>query len=278
MTAKKNNKAFVAFIVLAFLVLGVGIYATLPAPEVPVEDASAVVTEEVVPAAGVAEDAAAGSETAFAETPVAEATSETAASETPVADDSGFDLEAIKGERILGNPSAPIKIIEFASLTCPHCADFHTQTLGQVKAELIDTGKAYIVFSDFPLNAPALHATMAARCLPQDKYYDFTSELFAEQEKWAGDANYIVYLRDKAATYGLPADRFKACVENKEIQQSIIDRMEASQKMWQIKSTPSFVVNNKTLISGELPPEEFIKQVNDAVAAPAAAPETKAAE
>lgn len=180
----------------------------------------------------------------------------------------GLDVQKALSERILGNPAAPIKISEHSSFTCGHCGKFHKLSFKQVKAELIDTGKAYLVFSDFPLNAPALHASMISRCLPQhERYFDFVQMLFEEQENWAYEASYLNILKQKAEGYGLDEAGFKACLESKELQDGIVARAKAAQTQWQVSSTPSFVVNNKTLIGGALPPGEFIDKVKAAVTA-----------
>jgi protein-disulfide isomerase len=76
-----------------------------------------------------------------------------------------------KDDRILGNPDAPITIIEYASLTCPHCAHFANEVLPELKKKWIDTGKAKLVLRDYPLDEPALRAAMIARCAPPDRYY-----------------------------------------------------------------------------------------------------------
>ncbi|MGB0720728.1 MAG: thioredoxin domain-containing protein, partial [Bdellovibrionales bacterium] len=85
-----------------------------------------------------------------------------------------IDVDAALSDRILGDANAPMRISEHSSLTCGHCGAFHKHTFKPFKEKWIDGGKAYLVFSDFPLNAPALHAAMAARCLPDTtRYFEF---------------------------------------------------------------------------------------------------------
>jgi protein-disulfide isomerase len=194
----------------------------------------------------------------------------------------GIDVEKAKVERILGDASAPIKIAEHASFSCPHCAHFHKGPLSEFIKKYVDTGKAYIVFSDFPLNAPALHGTMIGRCIPEERYFNYVGDLFNDQEKWAADASYLTYLKSKALEYGLADDKFEACLKSEPLQTALLDRMKAVQKQWQINSTPSFVVNNQVVISGALSYEEFVKKVEEAVvkinnpdAAPAEVPATE---
>lgn len=170
---------------------------------------------------------------------------------------STIDLEAALAERVLGNPDAPVRISEHSSFTCPHCATFHKTTYSALKSEYIDTGKAYLVFSDFPLNAPAMHASMIARCLPIDNYFNFVDMLYARQEEWAFEHNYMDFLTARAGEYGLDSEGVAACMNNRALQEGIVARMQAAQKAWQISSTPSFVINNQTVITGAKPLSDF---------------------
>ena len=178
---------------------------------------------------------------------------------------STFDLATAKTERILGDTSAPIKITEHSSFSCGHCGKFHRETFAEFKKNYIDTGKAYLVFSDFPLNAPALHATMTARCIPEERYFEFTEELFEEQDDWAFENNYLELLESIANAFGLNAEGFKSCVNNEELQNALLQRMRAVQSQWEVRSTPSFVINNQKVIAGSLSYEDFDAAIQDAL-------------
>lgn len=170
-----------------------------------------------------------------------------------------IDLEAAMAPRILGDETAPARIVEFSSLSCGHCAKFHASTLLEIKEKYIDTGKAHVQFTDFPLNRPALDATMVARCLPADQYFAFTEKLFAEQESWAFDQGYVSKLRGYAKEHGMSDSAFKACLASDELRQAIVDRMQAAQKQWNVSSTPTFVINNdpENMVVGAQPLEAF---------------------
>ena len=84
-------------------------------------------------------------------------------------------------DRILGKSDAPVTIVEYASLTCPHCAHFTTDVLPKLKEKWIDTGKARVVMRDYPLDEPALRAAMITRCAPTNKFYAFIDTLFGAQ-------------------------------------------------------------------------------------------------
>src|SRR6185312_15839778 len=88
-------------------------------------------------------------------------------------------------DHVLGKADAPITITEYASLTCPHCAEFDRDTLPKIKKNWIDTGKAKLVYRDFPLDQLALRAAMLARCAPPDRYFAFINTLFQSQDTWA---------------------------------------------------------------------------------------------
>lgn len=176
-----------------------------------------------------------------------------------------LDVSRALADRILGNPDAPIKISEHSSFTCGHCGAFHRKTFKPFKEAWIDSGRAYLVFSDFPLNAPALHASMIARCLPEEHYFDFSQMLLETQEDWAYDVGYMNYLKAKAIEYGLSESAFSSCLQSKELQEGILNRVRAAQNQWEIGSTPSFVINNTTTITGSLSFVDFNKAIEDAV-------------
>lgn len=179
-----------------------------------------------------------------------------------------IDFNVAKRERILGNPDAPIKISEHSSFTCGHCGNFHRTTYAQFKAEWLDTGRAYLVFSDFPLNAPALHASMVTRCAPEDRYFEFVEELFAKQNDWAYGPNYLDYLKQYASQYGMSHKDVDTCINNQDLQKSILDRLRATQVQFEINSTPSFVINNSKTITGALNYEAFNQSIENAVNPP----------
>ena len=168
-----------------------------------------------------------------------------------------IDVEAALKERVMGDVNAPIKITEHSSLTCGHCGKFHETTFKTLKEKYIDTGKAYLVFSDFPLNAPAFHASLSARCIPKDKYFDYIQELFEDQEQWAYEVSYLTYLKKKAADYGLNEAQFNACLGNQDLQKSMLERVRENQTKHGINSTPSFVINDKDKISGAVGLDAF---------------------
>lgn len=162
--------------------------------------------------------------------------------------------------RMLGSPDAPVEVVEYASLTCHHCATFHNEVLPQVKKEFIDTGKVRIVYRDFPLDRVGLEAATMARCLPPERYFPVLSLLFAKQDDWSHANDPIEPLARIGALAGLSRQAYDACRADKALQDSIVQsRFEGEQKHG-VDSTPSFVIGGKTL-KGVLRFEEFKKTV-----------------
>ncbi|HYM03250.1 MAG TPA: thioredoxin domain-containing protein [Stellaceae bacterium] len=146
-------------------------------------------------------------------------------------------------DRILGKADAPITIIEYASLTCPHCAEFDRDTLPKVKAAWIESGKAKLVFRDFPLDGLALRAAMLARCAPPERFYGFIDTLFQSQLTWARAHDPIEALGRIAKLGGMTEEQFQSCMKNEEVSNNVVASENTAQKELGVNSTPTFFVN-----------------------------------
>jgi protein-disulfide isomerase len=158
-------------------------------------------------------------------------------------------VKILPNDYVFGSKEAPVLVIEYASLSCPHCADFSRVAFDNLKTEYIDSGKVKFVFRHFPLNQPALVASMLAECQASDnkgddsKYFSTIKALFKTQDTWAFDANFVEKLEAIAQLDGMSQDRFKKCIADKSLQDKILaDRMEAAKSL-QLHSTPSFFIN-----------------------------------
>jgi protein-disulfide isomerase len=188
-----------------------------------------------------------------------------AAAPHPMLADAKTVLQITKDDRILGNPEAPITIVEYASLTCPHCAHFANDILPEIKKEWIDTGKAKLVLRDFPLDEPALRAAMIARCAPPERYYAFADTFFAAQEKWVRSGDYREALARLAKLGGMGQAEFDTCIKNTELENKIVEgRLRATQEL-EVSSTPTFFVNGSKL-AGAPTREEFEKLLSSLAA------------
>ena len=167
-------------------------------------------------------------------------------------------LDIQEDELILGEKSAPITIIEYASLSCSHCADFHKNTLPELKKEFIDTGKVKMVFRFFPFNLPALRGGMVLECLPSDIRYEYMSALYELQSKWvvrdSAESNKELYKIMQSG--GMEKETFDKCIKDVVLEKEILQGLIDAQNELNIKSTPSFVING-TLIEGNKPIKDF---------------------
>ena len=158
-------------------------------------------------------------------------------------------LDISENDFVIGNDDAPVTIIEYASLSCSHCAEFHTETLPKILEEYVDKGLAKIVFRDFPLNYPALMGSMVLRCVSEDVRYQYQEALYELQSKWV--------FRDTAKTKqelykimqsgGMKKEEFDKCIENVDLENEILVGLMNAQEEFNIKSTPSFVINGEVL-------------------------------
>jgi protein-disulfide isomerase len=170
-------------------------------------------------------------------------------------------------DRILGKPDAPITIFEFASLTCPHCADFDEHTLPKLKAEWIDTGKARLIFRDYPLDEAAVRAATLARCAPPEQFYGFIDALFRSQTNWAQSGKIDTALSKLAKVAGMSDEQYAACMKDAVAQKQVLDsRLEAEQQ-YKVESTPTFIINGVRVV-GAQPYPEFEKILNQAAPKP----------
>ncbi len=146
-------------------------------------------------------------------------------------------------DRILGSADAPITIIEYASLTCPHCAAFHQESLPQVKAGYIDEGLVRLVFRDFPLDRVALKASLLARCMPQERYFAMLDVLFRSQGEWARAADPVAALAQIGRTAGLDQTTVDGCLNDEAETDKIIAGIQTAQDEFQVDSTPTLIIN-----------------------------------
>jgi protein-disulfide isomerase len=167
-------------------------------------------------------------------------------------------LQIATDDRILGSPAASITIVEYASMTCPHCAHFTKEVLPELKRKWIDTGKVKLVLRDFPLDQLALRAAMIQRCAPPDRFYAFAEMFFADQAQWvaADDAN--VALARLAALGGMSRSEFDACLKNTALENRILQQRLVASKNLGVEATPTFFING-TKFAGAPTVAEFDK-------------------
>ena len=164
------------------------------------------------------------------------------------------------GEPILGKTDAPLTIIEYASLTCPHCARFDAQTLPKLRQDWIDPGKAKLVFRDFPLDGLALRVAALTRCVPPSRYFDYIDTLFEKRDSW-------VTLGDKgvaraASLGGLSEAEADACLADSKRLEAIAATRATAEKEYGVDSTPTFFIDGMK-VEGAYPYEDSTQKDQD---------------
>ena len=145
----------------------------------------------------------------------------------------------------LGDPNAKVKIVEYMSMTCSHCSDFHIKTFDEIKTKYIDTGKVYFVIREFPLDPLAAAAFMLARNAPGGKYFEVVSNLFKTQSEWAFVEDPLAGLRNVSKQFGYSPATFEATLTD----QKLLDDLNATRKRggdeFGITGTPTFFINGQ---------------------------------
>jgi protein-disulfide isomerase len=159
-------------------------------------------------------------------------------------------------ERALGSPEAEITIIEYASLTCPHCAHFHEDTYPELKTQWIDSGKARFVYRHFPLDGLALRASALAECMEGERFFGFLDLLFASQQSWSRASDPIKALQNLAKQAGMDEATSEACLTDDAVITQVLTQRQQASAEFGIESTPSFIVNDKK-IAGAIGYGEF---------------------
>jgi protein-disulfide isomerase len=164
-------------------------------------------------------------------------------------------------EQVLGNPDAPVTIIEYASLTCPHCAEFHNEVLPELKERYIAPGKVRLIYRDFPLDQTALAAAALAHCAGPERYFSMLDVLFETQSNWARADDPIAALKRLGKLGGLNEQEMAACLADEQLSEGILRERLAGQNEYDIGSTPTFIIDGKAY-AGSRDVEEFGKLID----------------
>ena len=150
-----------------------------------------------------------------------------------------------KGDMALGKPDAPVTVIEYASMTCPHCARFHAETLKAFKEKYVDTGKVRLIFREFPFDGLALRASMLARCAGAERYFPMLDVLFQQQNQWTRAKDPMAALGQIGRLAGVSPQKFEACMQSEELQNAVVQNRLEGQEKHKVESTPTFVVDGE---------------------------------
>lgn len=144
----------------------------------------------------------------------------------------------------LGDPDAPVTMIEYASLTCPHCANVHINSFPEIKAKYVDTGKVYYVFRHFILNQPDFAASVIARCDGAAPFYDRIDFFFDRQRDWAG-SDWQNKLPIMARRLGVSRAAYDACLERRDLQEYLLKVREEGREQYQVNATPTLIIDGE---------------------------------
>ena len=158
----------------------------------------------------------------------------------------GESSAAEVGERAIGDPNAPVTIIEYSSLSCPHCAQFHADVLPGLKERYVDTGKVRFVFRDFPLNQSAVDAAIVAHCAGPDRYVGFLDVLFQTQESWSTADDPRGALKQLGKLGGLSNEQMDSCLADESMVNGVLQSRLDGQNEHGVQSTPTFVIGGET--------------------------------
>lgn len=157
---------------------------------------------------------------------------------------------------VMGDANAPVTIVEYASMTCGHCADFAVNTLPQIRKDYIDTGKVKLILREFPFDPRAVAGFMLARCAPEGRRNAMVEVLFEQQDTWARAQNASQALLDIAKLAGFTDGSFKACLSDKDLQAKVVATQQRGESEFGVQATPTFFIDGKRY-EGAMPPAEF---------------------
>lgn len=148
----------------------------------------------------------------------------------------------------LGNPDAPVTIVEYSSFTCPHCANFNRGVYNEIIENYVETGQVHYIKREVYFDAYGLWAALVARCGGPERYHGIVEMLYAGQRDWAGaqdGAQVADNLRGIGRRAGMSNDELNACLEDREMATALMDVYRVNAERHGIRSTPSFVINER---------------------------------
>ena len=161
---------------------------------------------------------------------------------------------------VVGDANAPVTIVEYASMTCTHCAAFHAETYPTLVSKYIQPGKVKFILREYPLDALAAAAFMIARCMG-DKRTAMVDLLFDQQKNWAFVPKPVDALENIVKQAGMSSEAFKKCLDDRALYQQVLDVRQRANDKFGISSTPTFFINGTRAV-GELTPDAMAKLID----------------
>ncbi|MDP6590735.1 MAG: DsbA family protein [Alphaproteobacteria bacterium] len=163
---------------------------------------------------------------------------------------SAGSMEARPGDMAFGDAGAPVTMVEYYSLNCPHCAVFHKQMFAALKAEYIDSGRVRFVFRDFPLNWAALEAAILTHCAGPERFLAVQQALFDSFRRWSGAQSTLLAVAEVGEAVGVTRAEFKRCIEAGELEKQVIESYEFARRELGVEGTPTFFINGEKHVGG----------------------------
>ena len=172
-------------------------------------------------------------------------------------------------DHVMGKKDAPLTLVEYASLTCPHCAHFSNAIMPELIKKYVETGKMRYILRQFPLNEAALKATLLVDCVGEnnnERYFTFNKVLFDAQRKWAYDGNYMSGLETIATVGGVSKEQFEACLNDTERETKILKAKKLANDELKIPGTPYLVLNGEIVEKERNSVEDMSKLIDEKLA------------
>ena len=173
-----------------------------------------------------------------------------------------LSVEHVLAPCYLGDIDAPVQVIEYFSMTCGHCGNFHRNAFPSIKENLIDTGQVRFEMRSFPLDGLALRAHALARIIPVDSFYPFIDRLLSQQSEWTRAADPLSMLMKYARMAGVSEAEFNAAMRERSLLEAIVAERQKAVDEWRFSLTPSLVVNEDKLLSGNMNYETFVAELS----------------
>lgn len=164
-------------------------------------------------------------------------------------------------DEVMGQDNAPNTVIEYASLTCPHCARFHSEVFPELKKRFIDTGKVRFIFREFPLDNYATAGFMLARCAGPGKYFPVLDAFFDQQNALLSAKDPYTWIQSFSKQIGFTQDSMESCLSNQDLLDKVMGVRQRAAEKFGVNSTPTFFING-TVHRGEMTIEEMEKALN----------------